>query len=262
MSVARVYPLFSSSKGNATFFGSNKGGILIDAGVSYKRLAQAMHDCELDVSAIKGVFITHEHADHVKGLKILTKNTGVTIYGQGKTLRNLIDNEIIHTSSQILEVNMPVNVAGMEITAFDTPHDSVQSCGYRIKTEDGKTCALCTDLGHITKVVEENLRGCDLVLIEANYDEQMLNSGKYPPYVKNRIKSNHGHLSNISCAEQIAKLIQTGTTRFVLSHLSQENNTADIADRAVANQLGEFQRNRDYILQIAPVQTEGEMVVF
>ena len=81
-------------------------------------------------------------------------------------------------------------------------------------------------------------------------------------YVKNRIKSNHGHLSNISCAEQIAKLIQTGTTRFVLSHLSQENNTADIADRAVANRLEQFQRNRDYILQIAPVQTEGEMVVF
>jgi phosphoribosyl 1,2-cyclic phosphodiesterase len=262
MSVARVYPLFSSSKGNATFFGSKKSGILIDVGVSFKKLTQAMHDCDLDISAIKGVFITHEHSDHVKGLKILTKNTGVTIYGQGKTLRALIDNDLIHSSSQILEVNSAVNVAGMEITAFDTPHDSTQSCGYRIKTEDGKICALCTDLGHVTKTVEENLHGCDLVLIEANYDEQMLSLGSYPPYVKNRIRSKYGHLSNKSCAEQIYKLIQTGTTRFILSHLSQENNTADIAEGVVASRLEQFQRNRDYILQTAPVQTKGQMVVF
>jgi len=262
MSVARVYPLFSSSRGNATFFGSRKGGILVDAGVSFKRLSQAMRDCDLDVSAIKGVFITHEHSDHVKGLKVLTKNTGVTIYGQGKTLRTLIDNEIIHSSSQILEINSAINVADMEVTAFDTPHDSVQSCGYRIRTEDGKTCALCTDLGHITKTVEENLLGCDLVLIESNYDDKMLSTGNYPPYVKSRIRSKHGHLSNESCAEQVSKLIQTGTTRFILSHLSQENNTADIAERVVISRLEQFQRNRDYILQIAPVQTRGEMVVF
>jgi phosphoribosyl 1,2-cyclic phosphodiesterase len=260
--VARIYPLFSSSKGNATFIGSNKGGILIDTGVNYKKLVHAMNRCNLDISAIKGVFITHEHSDHVKGLKILTKNTRVTVYGKGKTLRTLIDDEMIYQGSQILEVNAPIAVAGMEITAFDTPHDAVQSCGFRIRTEDGKICAVCTDLGHVTKTVEENLRGCELVLIEANYDEAMLNNGPYPPYVKTRIKSDYGHLSNTACGQQVAKLIGAGTTRIILGHISQENNTASLADSTVNSCLNGFVRDKDYILLAAPVETEGEMVVF
>lgn len=260
--MARIYPLFSSSKGNAVFFGSNKGGILVDAGVSYKSLVMAMNSCGLDISAIKGVFITHEHSDHVKGLRLLTKNTGVTVYGQGKTLRSLIDSEQVSPDSQILEINSPVEAAGMEITAFDTPHDAIQSCGFRIMMEDGKACAICTDLGHITKTVDEHLKGCELVMLEANYDEHMLANGKYPPYVKNRIRSNFGHLSNSACAVQAEKLIRTGTTRIILSHLSQENNTGEIAENVIVTSMKDLKRDCDYILQTAPVQTNGEMVVF
>ena len=261
--MSRIYPLFSSSKGNATFVGSEKGGVLIDAGASYKRIVQAMHDCSLEPEAIRGVFITHEHSDHVKGLHTLTKNLDVTVFGQGKTLRNLIDSCAIHASAHIHELNgSPVSIADMELTAFDTPHDTEQSCGYRIVLPDGRRCAVCTDLGYITKTVDEHLMGCDLVLLEANYDENMLRNGVYPPYVKNRIKSDRGHLSNIDSASQIKRLIKNGTTRILLGHLSQENNTPALAEKTVAEALSEFIRNRDYILQVAPVETRGEVVVF
>ena len=150
----------------------------------------------------------------------------------------------------------------MEISCFDTPHDTVRSCGYKVKTGDGRTCAVCTDLGHITETVDRNITGCDLVLLESNYDEKMLKEGPYPYYLKERIRSEHGHLSNIDCAEQAAKLIRSGTKHIILGHLSQENNRPIIADKTVENNLVGFVRNRDYILEVAPVETNGKMAVF
>jgi|APHig6443717817_1056837.scaffolds.fasta_scaffold02152_6 phosphoribosyl 1,2-cyclic phosphodiesterase len=260
--MSKIYPLFSSSKGNATFIGSNSGGILIDAGVTYKRLLQAMKKCELSIEAIKAVFITHEHSDHIKGLYMLTKNLPLTVYGKGNTLRQLIDNNSINPNSNISEINSPVSILDMELTSFDTPHDSEQSCGYKIKFDDQKSCAVCTDLGYITKSVDEHLQGCDLVLLEANYDEKMLFLGPYPPYVKNRIKSDKGHLSNKDSAKQIRKLVENGTTRIILGHLSQENNTPEIAEETVLQELKGLIRNKDYMLSIAPVETLGKAVVF
>ncbi|MGN0613283.1 MAG: MBL fold metallo-hydrolase, partial [Porcipelethomonas sp.] len=142
------------------------------------------------------------------------------------------------------------------------PHDTVRSCGYRIKTSDGRACAVCTDLGHVTETVRENITGCDLVLLESNYDEKLLRNGPYPYYLKERIRSDHGHLSNVDCAQQAAELIRTGTTQLILGHLSQENNTPYKADQTVEEGLSEFVRNRDYILEVAPVETTGKMVVF
>ena len=260
--MARIYPLFSSSKGNATFIGSPRGGVLIDAGVSFSRLSRAIADCGLALSAIRGVFITHEHTDHVKGLKLLTGKTGVPVFGQGRTLRNLIDGDSIAKGTEVVEMTGPVQIADMEITAFDTPHDTVQSCGYRIHTADDRYCAVCTDLGHVTKTVSDALNGCDLVLLEANYDPRMLAGGSYPPYVKSRISSDNGHLSNSACAVQASALIAGGTTRLILGHLSQENNTPALAERAVTEGLAQYRRDMDYLLHVAPVETDGQMVVF
>ena len=260
--MARLYSLFSSSKGNATYIGTPQGGVLIDAGVSYRRLAQAMERCGLAMSAIQGVFITHDHSDHVRGLKVLSEQLRVPIYGQGKTLRNLIDHDAVSASAILQEMNQTITLADLALTAFVTPHDTVQSCGYRVQMSDGRICAVCTDLGHVTKTVEEALTGCDLVLLEANYDEQMLRTGRYPPYVKKRILSNVGHLSNTDCAQQVRKLIESGTTRLILGHLSQENNRPALAEAAVANALSGLCRGRDYLLEVAKVETSGEMTVF
>jgi phosphoribosyl 1,2-cyclic phosphodiesterase len=255
-----IYPLFSSSRGNATFIGNEKCGILIDSGVSYKRLGIAMNRCGISLSSVKAVFITHEHSDHVKGLAMLTKKHDLSVYGQGITLRNLIDNNSISQYASISEINSPVNIYGMNIIAFDTPHDTEQSCGYRINFENGRSCAICTDLGCVTRVVSDALTGTDTVLIEANYDDGMILTGPYPPFVKQRICSERGHLSNLDSAKQICRLVSSGTRQIILGHLSQENNTPHLADCAVENELSGFVRNGDYILQVAEVETSGNMV--
>lgn len=258
--MARIYPLFSSSRGNATYIGTQKEGILIDAGVSCKRLFEAFDRCGLEVSAVKAIFITHEHSDHVGGLSVFTKRTGIPVYARGRTLQYLLDGGFIN--SRYDEINSSIEAAGMEITPFDTPHDAMQSCGYRIITSDGKTCAVCTDLGHVAPEVERNLNGCELVMLESNYDEKMLKCGSYPEYLKKRIRSKHGHLSNSDCAAQLKKLVEIGTTRIILAHLSQENNTPQIAAAAAVSGLNGFARDKDYLLEVAPVETVGKCVVF
>lgn len=261
--MARIYPLFSSSKGNSTFIGSEKGGILIDCGVSFKRLCAALEVNRIPLEAVQSVFITHEHSDHVSGLKMLTCKTGCTVYGQKRTLQRLSDADKISSKSNIIDImGISICSAGMEVQCFNTPHDTIQSCGYRIHTDDGKLCAVCTDLGHVTEEVDDALTGCRLVLLESNYDENMLRTGGYPLYLKERILSQNGHLSNDDCALQIGRLIERGTTHFILGHLSQDNNRPQIADSTVQNSLPQYTRCKDYLLGVAPVETCGGAVIF
>lgn len=261
--MARIYPLFSSSKGNAEFIGTEKGGILIDCGVSYKRLVNSLKRHNIPLSAIQGVFITHEHSDHVSGLKMLTKHNNITVYGQNLTLRNLCEKDRISPDTRLVELTeKPVACGDCEITCFNTPHDTVQSCGYRIRTNDDKLCAVCTDLGNITETVYNALIDCRLVMIEANYDTKMLKYGGYPDYLKERIMSDNGHLSNDNCGWIVQRLVNAGTTHILLGHLSQENNTPELADGTVQSYLNEFTRGRDYIMGVAPVESEGVNVIF
>lgn len=262
--MAKIYPLFSSSKGNAEFIGTEKGGILIDCGVSYKRLLRSLECHNIPLSAIQGVFITHEHCDHTAGLKMLTKhNNNITVYGQRYTLQNLCSKDKISPDARLVDITgSTVSCGNCEVTCFDTPHDTVQSCGYRIRTYDYKLCAVCTDLGHITETVSNALTDCKFVLIESNYDEKTLQNGSYPQYLKERIMSDNGHLSNDSCGWIVQRLVNTGTTHILLGHLSQENNTPYTADSTVQKYLSEFKRGKDYVMGVAPVESEGVSVIF
>lgn len=261
--MARIYPLFSSSKGNAEFIGTEKGGILIDCGVSYKRLLNSLKRHNIPLSAVHGVFITHEHCDHISGLKMLTKNNNITVYGQKYTLQNLCIKDKISPDAKIVELTgKAVSCGDCEITCFDTPHDTVQSCGYKVRTYDDKLCAVCTDLGNITETVYNALIDCRLVMIESNYDVKMLKNGVYPQQLKERIMSDNGHLSNNSCGWIVQRLISSGTTHILLGHLSQENNTPDLADSTVQKYLSEFKRGKDYLMGVAPVESEGVNVIF
>ena len=261
--MARIYPLFSSSKGNSTFIGTEKGGILIDCGVSFKRLSSALDINNIPLSAVQAVFITHEHSDHVAGLKMLTKKTGIPVYGQKRTLQRLCDSDRISPESKVIDMSgAAISCVGNEVRCFNTPHDTIQSCGYRIHTEDGKLCAVCTDLGHITEEVDNALIGCRLVLLEANYDENMLRTGGYPLYLKERILSLNGHLSNNDSGAQARRLVENGTTHILLGHLSQDNNRPYIADKTVESCLSGLTRGRDYLMGVAPVETQGGAVIF
>lgn len=259
--MARVYPLFSSSKGNATFIGNNQSGVLVDAGVSCKRLIQGLEVCGLSADAVRAVFITHEHSDHISGLCVFLKNFKVPVYAKPTTIEYIIKNTRLPADADLRSCDEGMCAAGMQAESFATPHDTPQSCGYNFYTSDNKKLSVCTDLGIVTDEVERAITGSDLVLLESNYDEQMLKDGSYPYYLKRRISSDTGHLSNTNSAKMSRKLIAGGTTRIILGHLSQENNTPSVAEKSALRELTEFKRGRDYILEVAPVATTGKVVV-
>lgn len=261
--MAKFYPLFSSSSGNASYIGGRNAGILIDAGVSCKRILEALGRCGIQKESIQGIFITHTHSDHIQGLRVLAGKLKVPVYGTEETLHTLHLKEMIPAGVQAIPADRSVVCCGgCEVTAFPTMHDAPGSCGYRIHTSDDRYCAVCTDLGVVTDPVRNALYGCDLVLLEANYDPAMLRRGPYPPELKQRILSEHGHLSNQDSAALAAQLVRKGTTRLLLGHLSPQNNTPVLAAQAVLEGLKDFQREVDYQLGIAPVETPGGTVIF
>jgi len=261
--MARIYPLFSSSRGNSYFIGNEKSGILIDCGVSFRRLSNALSINNIPLSAVHGVFITHEHTDHIQGLKVLTKNLNIPVYSTRKTLGFLYDKDkVFHGASLIDMTEKKIVCADMEITCFSTPHDAVQSCGYKVHTSDGKYCAVCTDLGHVTEEVQNELKGCRLAVIEANYDENMLRTGNYPFELRQRILSPEGHLSNDECGKLADSLVKCGTCFVILGHLSPENNRPDIAEKTVQSYMKDLQRGKDYLMGTAPCETNGGAVIF
>lgn len=257
----RIYPLFSSSSGNCTYIGSGSEGILVDCGASFTKIKNALLLNGLDMSCVKAIFITHDHSDHIKGLKVLTKKTGIPVYSQSGTLDSLYDMGLILSSAE--DIKDHAEIGSMKISCFPTSHDTL-SCGYRITFEDDTSCAVCTDLGYVSDEVRNGVSGCSAVLIEANYDPEMLRLGDYPAHLKARIRSDRGHLSNSDCGSLCAELIGCGTTHFILGHLSRENNTPETAEYAVESEIAKkgYQRNRDYLLSCAPVETSGGFVSF
>ncbi|MCC8195438.1 MAG: MBL fold metallo-hydrolase [Ruminococcus sp.] len=263
VTLSRIYPLFSSSSGNSCFIGNPSEGILIDAGLSCRKLTQALLQNDIPVEAVKAVFITHDHTDHIAALKVFNKHYDIPVYASAKTMRWLIDHGHLSRGCCQQEVGEEIVVGDFAIKSFKTPHDAIESVGYKIEMPDGKTCVYCTDLGHVTKEVDENLRLADLAFLESNYDENLLRNGPYPFALKQRIASPDGHLSNSASAKELHSLIENGLTKIVLGHLSRENNTPQIAENSLVRELGdEFTRNRDYLLYIAPVETSGMAVTF
>lgn len=261
--MAKFYPLFSSSSGNASYIGGRNAGVLVDAGASCKKILTAL-DCNgLPQTCVQGICITHTHTDHTKGLRVLLGKLKVPVYGTETTLEKLIADGCIPPDVQTVSVEDGLFTCGdCEITAFPTMHDAPGSCGYRIHTPDDKYCAVCTDLGVVTETVQKTLTGCDMVLLESNYDPEMLRKGPYPPDLKRRIMSEYGHLSNQDSAAFAAHLVRYGTTRLLLGHLSPHNNTPVLAAEAVLNGLQQFTQGTDYLLGIAPVETQGGAVIF
>ena len=256
--MARIYTLFSSSKGNSIYIGSKTAGILIDDGVSFAKLKNAMELNGLSVDSIKAVFVTHEHSDHIKGLAVLTKKIKAPVFARGLTLEYLLKSGALN--GEYRDFSDGEDVCEMRIECFPTPHDARESCGYKITFPDGRSAAVCTDLGHVTEEIEAALLGTHCVLLESNYDIEMLRNGSYPYYLKMRIFGASGHLSNADSGNFAAKLVESGTEKIILGHLSQENNRPEIAENTVVSYLGSFKRNADYILSVAPAETSGGFV--
>jgi len=232
----KVCVFASGSGGNCLLLRGRKTNILIDAGISMRRTVSALAQAGLTMRDIGGVLITHEHSDHISGLKMLVKHYAVDIYAP-RTLANRLRSIIPEADDyiKVIPVETPFTLGGLEICAYRTSHDVDESVCYRV-SEDG-CFSLATDMGCVTDSVRRCLKGADTVLIESNHDEEMLRYGPYPVYLKRRILSDRGHLSNENCARLAAELVGEGTKRIILGHLSRENNTPELAVKAASQAI-------------------------
>lgn len=261
--MSRICPLFSSSSGNSTYIATKQGGIIVDAGASFKALEAALKRAGGSMDEIAAVCVTHEHIDHVKGLKTLLKNTSACLIASNKTLEALAEKDLIPANVKVIEGGESTVICDTEIHRFATSHDCVGSSGYTFILPDGRKAAVCTDLGFVSDEVRNSITGCDFVLLESNHDIEMLKKGPYPPQLKMRILSDIGHLSNNACAAELARLLKSGTTRFVLGHLSKKNNLPLLAKSVAEAALIDLgaQNGVDYILNVAQPENNGVTVL-
>lgn len=231
-----VHVFASGSSGNCLLVTEQHTGLLIDAGISMRRIQQAIAQVGLGWQDIGGVLITHEHSDHILGLPMLAKRAALPVFAPHTVASRLLGKYPELADSLVtVPVGEAFSAAGFSVRAFHTPHDTDESVGYRV--EGTGVFAISTDMGHVTEEVEAGLFGADAALIEANHDLQMLADGPYPFPLKRRILSERGHLSNADCALLARRLAENGTRRIILGHLSRENNRPELAMTTVAAAL-------------------------
>ncbi len=253
--------LASGSTGNAALVSCGDTHILLDAGISAKRITAGLAELGVKPHQLSAILLTHEHSDHVSGLRVLTKKAGAPIYATRSTLwewykRNRCDE--VKALFRKQEAGTGFQIGSLWVESFPTPHDAADSVGYSIAGE-GKRVVLCTDLGHVTQEVRQAVKGCDLLVCETNHDVDWVRSGPYPYYLKQRILGDCGHLSNEAGAELAAFAVETGARSVILAHLSQTNNTPVRAYDTVALRLlsMDCDPERDISLSVAPRDTVG-----
>ncbi len=236
----RFISLSSGSSGNCYYLGTEQTSILIDAGIGSRFIKKHLQTFNIELAKVKGIIVSHDHADHIKGLGYLGERIGIPIYATRETHlginHSLCMKKKLKTSPCYIVKEEPFQIGDFTITAFEVPHDGHDNVGYRIEAE-GKTFCFSTDIGHITPTAEQYLSQADYMILEANYDVEMLRNGRYPQQLKERIAGPNGHLSNKECAEFIATHAN-GKLRYVwLCHLSQDNNTPECAYQTVEHAL-------------------------
>ncbi len=260
----RFCPLFSSSSGNSVYIGDRDGGILVDVGRSAKQTDLMLNKIGVDFSSVKGIFITHEHTDHVNGLSVFAARHNIPVYAAPGTLLALKNKGVLTSKHVDIALNTEdISIAGLNIKPFRTSHDCADGRGYVITGCDGVTkAAIATDTGFVSPELLSTITGCKLVYIESNHDVAMLRSGPYPYTLQKRILSNIGHLSNDACADALCALVNKGTTHFVLAHLSRENNTPHLAYDTSVTKLRDMGalENRDYILKVAEPENNSGII--
>lgn len=229
--------LASGSSGNCFYLKSGNTSLLIDLGISCRSATQGLAQLGACPQELSGILLTHEHSDHIKGLPVFLKKNPVPVYGAPAVLDYLERCVALPAHAQLVPVEGEFALGQLEVRPFLTQHDSVASLGYRVTGPDGASVGLATDLGCYTEPVHAGLAGCDLVVLESNYDEGMILASSYPYYLKRRIQSPYGHLSNSDCAQALCRLAQEGTRSFLLCHLSQNNNLPMLAHQASAMAL-------------------------
>ena len=230
--------LVSSSKGNATLICDGKTNILIDCGISRRRLGEALLKVGKSGADIDAILVTHEHGDHIRGIGAVSRGFDIPIYANEATWEAMESSlgRVAPKNIKYINSNQSFEIKSIGISCFDTPHDAAGSVGYCLNVENLKV-SVATDMGHIDEGVIKSIQGSDIVLLEANHDVQMLKNGRYPEMLKQRILGDFGHLSNEASAQMAVQLLKSGTRAILLGHLSEENNMPDVAYAAVKTAL-------------------------
>lgn len=261
----RICSIASGSSGNCTYIGTDNTHILVDAGISCKRIVEGLSKLDLSPKDLDGIFITHEHIDHIAGLGVMSRKFGVPIYGTPGTIEG-----IKRTSSLgKIDVDFFKNVREdekllikeMEINPFKISHDAAQPVGYRVESGT-KKAAVATDMGYFDDYTVENLKGVNALVLEANHDVNMLQVGPYPYYLKQRILGNRGHLSNENSGKLLCQIMHDDLKAVSLGHLSKENNMPELAFETVRMEItmqGDYKPD-DFPIYVAKRSEISEIV--
>ena len=238
----------SGSSGNCYYVGRQDEGILVDVGISAKQVMMMLKQNDLRLENIKGILITHDHIDHVLGLETLTKSCPIPIYAHSDCLGGLAEGKatkgIDHSLFRDIEPMQPFQLMGIKVEAFPVMHDGRGAMGYHFDYE-GHTLTISTDIGMLDNVVKTYLRRADSIVIESNYDTEMLEKGPYPFILKQRIAGPFGHLSNLESARFVAECYHPRIKNIMLCHLSENNNTPEHAMQCLYEQF----RKKQVIVQ-------------
>ena len=230
--------LYSGSSGNSLFVQTNKTKILVDCGESAKKIVNSLSDIDVDIQDINAILVTHEHIDHVKSLGTLSRKFDIPIYTNIETLKAMPDqaNKIKTDNIHLFDFSEDFSIGDLQIHPFSIPHDAANPCAFNIFKNDIKL-SIATDIGHITPEIISNLEKSKFLLLESNYDPNILKCSPYPYHLKERIAGPLGHLPNETAGKTISHLIDSGLQKVMLGHLSKENNFPELAHKTVMEEI-------------------------
>ena len=240
--------LYSGSSGNSSFIQTENTKILIDAGESAKKISNALSTLDINPAELNAILITHEHTDHIKGLSTLSKKYDIPVYANKKTWEAMPEEQekILNKNQKYYNPFENFEIGDLKIYPFQIPHDAANPCGFSV-FHDNKKISIATDIGHMSSNVIHSLEDSSFILLEANYDPNILKCSKYPYNLKRRIAGPNGHLPNIEAGKTIAYLLNSGLKQVMLGHLSRENNFPELAYKTVVDELMQNKFNENTI---------------
>ena len=263
----RLCSIASGSSGNCIYVGTEHTHVLVDAGISGKRIQKGLNSLDLCTADLDGILVTHEHSDHIKGLGVVARKYEIPIYTTGGTADAMIrsgalgaiPDGLIHE----IQEDEAFSIRDLTIHPFSIPHDAAQPVGYRLEHGE-KSVGIATDLGKYNEYIIDHLQNLDALLLEANHDVRMLQVGKYPYYLKQRILGDRGHLSNENAGRLLCRLLHDGMKAVFLGHLSKENNYEELAYETVCSEvtLGDNPyHSKDFRIQVAGRDVVSDAVI-
>ena len=230
--------LASGSSGNCHLINDGENSILVDAGLSGRRIENKLKKIDINPKSLTAILVTHEHSDHIHGVGVLSRRYNIPIYANKGTWEgmNTKIGEIKEDNVKYFNSTQDFSILDFNIRSYDISHDANEPVGFSIEKDDVKI-SIVTDLGYIDKNIIKRIKNSDLVVLESNHDEEMLKAGRYPYYVKQRVLSNFGHLSNEAAGNAVVDLVNKNVKSVLLAHLSKENNFPELAIKTVKNIL-------------------------